>query len=311
MVQWRGDTQTDAGFKNFFENSRIPVNFHIRNPAQDTTAFPKIIAEIKEKKPDLIYTWSMASARGIDGQLDKDDLNQFIQDIPIVNCMVSDPVVAGISKNWGKSGRNFTGVSHVPSIDAQLKAMQTYQPVSRLAIIYNSLQSSSNNAALNMEKVAQEQDIEVLRLPIPVGNDGKSDAATLPDLVEQAAAFKPDFLYMGPDSFLYVNRDQFFPAINQHKLATFAPSDVFLEKGDALFGLVGSYYVAGQYCGYKAAQILTEGVAPGDIPFDRLRSFSTKVNMKTAHHLKLYPPMDLLTITEVIKAHPKKRKGEN
>ncbi|MDV7340352.1 ABC transporter substrate-binding protein [Terasakiella sp. A23] len=301
MVQWRGDTQTDVGFKNFFESSRIPANFTVRNPAQDKAAFPKIIAEIKAQKPDLVYTWSMASARGIDGQLTEDNLENYIQDIPIVNCMVSDPVVAGIATDWGKTNRNFTGVSHVPSIEAQLKAMKRYQDVKKLSIVYNTQQSSSNNAALELAELAKSGGIDVQLLPLSLNEEGKTDPADIAVQVEKASQFKPDFLYIGPDSFLYVNRDPLFNAVNKHKLATFTPSDVFLVKGDALFGLVGSYYVAGQYCGYKAAQILTQDKAPGDIPFDRLRNFSTKVNMSAAHHLKLYPPMDMLAITEVIK----------
>ena len=77
---------------------------------------------------------------------------------------------------------------------------------------------------------------------------------------------------------------------------------VILTNGDALFGLVGNYYIVGQYCASKAAQILTEGVAPVDIPFDTLQRFSMKVNMAAARKLGIYPPMNLLGITEVIKA---------
>ncbi len=301
MVQWRGDTETDQGFKDFFENSRIATNYTIRNPQQNPKNFKRIVAEIRRKKPDLIYTWSMASAKGIDGVLSAPDMSAFIKDIPVVNCMVSDPVVAGISETWGKTGRNFTGVSHVASVPSQFQAMTRYRPVKKLSIIFNTMQASPNNAANELKVLADSKGIEVQMLPLSVKQDGKSDVGSITDLLEKAATFNPDFLYIGPDSFLYVNRDTLFKELAKYTIATFTPSDVFLEKGEALFGLVGNYYVAGQYCAYKAAQILTEGKKAGDIPFDTLRNFSMKVNMAEAKRIGLYPPMDLLSITEVIK----------
>lgn len=301
MVQWRGDTATDAGFKSFFHNSQIPVTYTVRNPEQDRSAFPAIVEEIKNRKPDLVYTWSMATARGISGPWQGDRDGSHIYDIPVVNCMVSDPAVAGIAQGWGKSGRNLTGVSHVPSTQAQLNAMGRYRNVKKLSILYNTLQNSAAAAAQGMQKLAQGQGIQVQMLPLPLNEDGQSDISAIASKVGEAAGFEPDFLYLGPDSLLYVNRQALFRAVNAHRLATFSPADVFLEKGDALFGLVGSYFVAGQYCAYKAAQILKEGKEPGEIPFDTLRNFALKVNMSAAKRLKLFPPMDLLGMTQVIK----------
>lgn len=179
--------------------------------------------------------------------------------------------------------------------------MQRYRDVKKISILYNTVQNSAAAAALEMQKVAQAQGIRVQMLPLPRGSDGQSDTSAIAPKVAEAAGFEPDFLYLGPDSLLYVNRKALFQAVNAHGLATFSPADVFLEKGDALFGLVGSYFVAGQYCAYKAAQILGEGKEPGDIPFDTLRNFSLKVNMSAAKRLKLFPPMDLLPMTQVIK----------
>lgn len=302
MVQWRGDTVTDNGFKNFFDNSRIAANFTLKNPAQNKDAFKDIIAEIKEKKPDLVYTWSMASAIAIAGPYEGEMGDQYIRDIPVVSCMVSDPIVAGITTQWGKSGRNVTGVSHVPSVEAQFNAMMRYRSLNKISILYNTQQSSAEAMALEVEKKALALGLEVQMLALPLDGMGISDVSKIPELVKQAAEFKPDFLYLGPDSLLFVNRVPLFEAVNKFKLATFSPADVFLENGDALFGLVGSYYVAGQYCGYKAAQILLEGKAPEDIDFDTLRNFTLKVNMKAAKHLGLFPPMDLLPSTDVIKS---------
>lgn len=301
-MQWRGETETDRGFRDYFQNRRIPVELIVRNPKQDRTNFPAIVEEIKRLKPDLVYTWSMASAQGITGPRNADTPSNYVRDIPIVNCMVSDPGVAGISEGWGPSGGNFTGVSHVPDIASQLRAMQNYRDIKRIFTIYDPQQKSPVTAVEALRSLTKEQGIEFKALPLPIKADGKTDASAIPELVAQANDFKPDFFYIGPDSFLYVNRKPLFDAIAKVGVPSFAASDAFLTKGDALFGLVGNYYIVGQYCASKAVRILTEGTKPGDIPFDRVTRFSLKVNMSAAQRLKIYPPMDLLTITEVIKA---------
>lgn len=302
MVQWRGDTETDRGFQDYFNNNRIAVNYTIRNPNQDRSQFVEIVKEIKEQKPDLVYTWSMASAQGIIGTIKKRNENNFLSDLPVVNCMVSDPVVAGISSEWGKTGRNFTGVSHIPRMPAQLQAMKSFKDINKLSIVYNSQQESAASAAMELENLARSQEIAVQSFPIPLNAEGKSSPEAIKESVAKAAASEPDFLYLGPDSFLYVNRKILFEAINEHSIPTFTSADVFLSNGDALFGLVGSYYTAGQYCGHKAAEILKKSQFVGDIPFDTLHNFSLKVNMETAKSLEIYPPMNLLTLTEVIKS---------
>ena len=73
-----------------------------------------------------------------------------------------------------------------------------------------------------------------------------------------------------------------------------------LASSTALTGLVSRYYSVGQLAGAKAVEILVGGKSPATIPVERLKRFSLLVNMRVAHSLRLYPPIDMLNYAEVI-----------
>ncbi|NIZ03759.1 ABC transporter substrate-binding protein [Thalassospira lucentensis] len=302
MVQWRGNTVTDQGFIDYFANRHIPIETVIRNPAQNPAEFEEIRAEIRKTRPDLVYTWSMASAQNISGKMDDLASADFISDIPTVNCMVSDPVVGGLTKDWKTSGRNMTGVSHIPQTSAQLQTIQSYMNVKKIAAIYDSTQSSPRSAVRSLEANAAKLGLEVEKFPIPVDENGASRIDAIAETVDTLAKSAPDIVYIGPDTFLLRNQKTLFDAIAKYELPTFAAADPFLSQGQALFGLVGNYYIAGQYCAEKAIRILSDHTQPRDIPFDALPQFTLKINMDVARELDRYPPLGLLSFAELLHA---------
>ena len=80
-----------------------------------------------------------------------------------------------------------------------------------------------------------------------------------------------------------------------------------MRSGAALTGLVSRYYSVGQLAGAKAVEILVGGKSPATIPVERLKRFSLLVNMRVAHSLRLYPPIDMLNYAEVIAIGPGSR----
>ncbi|MCC9620376.1 hypothetical protein LPB41_01620 [Thalassospira sp. MA62] len=302
MVQWRGDTVTDQGFIDYFANRHIPIEVMVRNPAQNYAAFENIRTEIRSTHPDLVYTWSMATAQNISGRISDLGTGDYITDIPTINCMVADAEIADLVKGTPTSGRNMTGVSHIPQSIAQLQTIQSYMPVKKIAAIYDATQSSPTSAVQSLQSQAGSFGMEVSAFAIPRDADGNSRPDAIAETVEKIAQTNPDIVYIGPDTFLLRNQKTLFEAISAHKLVTFAAADPFLSSGDALFGLVGNYYVAGQYCASKAIRILLEHAKPGDIPYDALPQFTLKINMAVARQLGKYPPLSLLSFAEVLNA---------
>lgn len=300
MIQWRGPTETDRGFENYFAQENIPVEFIVRNTDRKPENIPLFVEEIKSLKPDLVYTWGGAAPPLVVGRFDAVDPAKHIVDIPVVTCMVADPVELGVVPDWRSSGRNITGTSHVAPLEVQLRAMQAYGPLNHLAVIYNTTEPGPGVVLDKFRELSKQFGFQLSAWPVPLGPDGKSRVDSLPDLVGEVAKTKPDFVYLGPDSFLGANRRVVTEAAAKAGVPTFVSSEVYLKSAEALAGVVSRYYNMGQFCAYKAEQILVQGISPKAIPFETLKRFSYMVRADTARQIDYYPPIQLLNIAEFI-----------
>lgn len=302
MVQWRGDTSTDDGFRDYLAAEGVPVRYIVRNADRHPENLPKLVAEIRAMKPDLVYAWGLAPTEGIVGTMDRAAAapEAYITDIPVVACTVADPVTSGLAPSWQTSGRNFTGVSHVPPVAVQINAMRVFDTLKTLAVLYNPSEQSPLTAVVDLRQRAKIDGFELLEFPIPLDDKGLPQAAALPGLVDEIARRKPTFLYIGPDSFLAVHRRLVTEEANRRDLPTFGAAEVFIRDAPGLLGLVSRYYNVGQYCGFKAKEILIKKRPPQDIPFDTLKRFSYIVNKKTAQKLQYYPPLSIINFIEVV-----------
>jgi ABC-type uncharacterized transport system, periplasmic component len=300
MIQWRGATETDRGFMEYFRQEGIPANFTVRNANRDPEAIPEFVREIKSTKPDLVYTWGGAAPPLVVGRYDAVDPARHIVDTPVVTCMVADPVELGVVPRWESSGRNVTGTSHVAPLDVQVRAMQAYGPLKTLAIIYNTTEPGPGVVVEKLRTLADRFGYRLSAWPVPLDSGGNPRVDSLPDLVQRIAAVNPDFLYLGPDSFLGANRVAITASAALAHIPTFVSSEVYLKDASALGGIVSSYYPMGQFCAYKAEQILVNGVSPSRIPFETLQRFSYIVRVDTAKKIDFFPPIGLLNMAELV-----------
>jgi putative ABC transport system substrate-binding protein len=213
--------------------------------------------------------------------------------------MVTAPVAVRLVDGSGLSRRNITGTSHVVPVADQLKAMRTYRPFSRLAVLYNPAES---NAVLTLEDLrdeARRQAFTLIEEPVPLRN-GQPDPQGLPAALERIAAKDPQFLYLGPDSFIMANIGAVTSRAVALGLPTFSAVEPPLRTGSALFGLVSRYYNLGRLTAHKAVQILREGRPPGTIPVETLSRFSLVIRMDVAQRLSFYPPLSMLDYAELI-----------
>jgi putative ABC transport system substrate-binding protein len=178
--------------------------------------------------------------------------------------------------------------------------MQAYGPLDHLAIIYNTTEPGPGVVVDKLRELAGEFGFRLSAWPVPVATDGTARADALPKLVREVSETKPDFLYLGPDSFLGANRATVTAAAADAGVPTFVSSEVYLKDAQALAGVVSRYFNMGQFCAYKAEQILVHGIRPQDIPFETLKRFSYMVRADTARQIDYYPPIRLLDMTEFV-----------
>ena len=200
----------------------------------------------------MVYVWGGAAPPLVVGRYDAVDPTHHIVDIPVVACMVADPIELGVVPSWESSGRNVTGTSHVAPLDVQVRAMQAYAPLHHLAVIYNTTEPGPGVVVAKLKALSEAFGFRLSTWSVPLDAEGKPRPDSLPELVRKVAAAKPDFLYLGPDFFLGANREIVTAAALEQKLPTFVSSEIYIKEANALAGIVSRYYNMGQFCAFKA-----------------------------------------------------------
>ncbi|MDO8300708.1 ABC transporter substrate-binding protein [Lacisediminimonas sp.] len=301
MILHRGETEVERGFKAYFEHRKIPLELTIRDIAQDPTKVPGFVAEAKAMKPDLIYSWGTPVTLGVVGKLDAIDPARHVTDIPVVFTMVANPLGAKLVAQRTSSGRNITGASHVVPLDQQLAAIRAYRPLKDLGVLFNPGEPSSVQVVKDLREAARRDRFILKEFAVPLDAQKKPLESALPQLIAQIARARPQFLYLGPDSFIGAQRKVITETALAQGLSTFAATEVMLRDGRALFGLVSGYENLGRLTAYKAEQILVQKKRPQDIPIETLARFSYIVNMSVATQLDAHPPLKVVNFAEIIR----------
>ncbi|MCY4149267.1 MAG: ABC transporter substrate-binding protein [Gammaproteobacteria bacterium] len=303
MVLWRGETRVEEGFRAYFAETSHDLNIIVRSVDRDKSRLPAIIEEIKSVQPDLVYTWGTSVTLGIAGQdpsLSNLKHPSQLTDIPIVFTMVSQPVKSGVVRAFGPTGRNVSGVSHIVPVESQLNAMQAYMPIDRIAVIFTPTESNSVLATEQLVSHGNRQNIRVDTFPVPLDDEGNPRPDSLPSLVYLVSQGGPQFLYLGPDSFIAENVSDITDQANQYGLPSFAATEIMLTRSDALYGLVAKYNEVGRFTASKVEQILFEGKAASEVPVEVLPEFSYQIRADVARSLKIYPNLFLMDYAEII-----------
>jgi putative tryptophan/tyrosine transport system substrate-binding protein len=298
MALWRGWEEAAQGFKDYFTNQNIPVELIIRDAGQDRSKLRQFVDEAKRLEVDLVFTWGTTVTEEMLGRFDAVDPARHITEIPAVFAIVSQPV-GGVVQGLDSSRRNITGTTYLVPIETQVNLIQSYRHFRKLGMVYNPLERNSQVAVDELKALGRSQGFELAALPVDVV-DNKPQPASIPVKVAELKAAAAEFLYIPPDTFLNINRDALTGAALENRLPTFAAAENPVVSSKALFGGVYRYYTVGQLTAYKAEQILVHKARPDSIPIDSPKRLSILINMPVVRQLAFYPPMNLLSLAEVI-----------
>ena len=298
VVIFREGTRADEGFMEYLKRAGLNVEFVVRNIAKDVKLLPDIVEEIRQQKPDLIFTQSTEVTKGIAGEHDTKNPEKFIRDIPVVFSMVGDPLGAKLVRSLEKPERNLTGAIHVISMSVQLNSMKQYLPIKRLGIIYVKSEATQRKTYDQLKKLTDAQGIELVAAD-PLGADGTPQIERIIPMLDRMAAFKPDLVYVPNANFFGANSDLLMGEALKRKLPTFCALETQIESG-GLMGSVAKLINVGALAGYKAEQILLGKSTAQKIPIEVLPKFSFIVNIDTARILSLYPPMQVLRFAQIV-----------
>jgi len=293
-ITWRGPTQVEQGFMDQLGKSGIPIEVTWRDAGQQAGRIAEFAREIRETRPDLVYTWGTPPTLGIAGPWDKPDPARHVTDIPIVFALVAAPVAAKLVPALKAQGRDVTGVYHVAALSAQVEAIRAYRPFGKLGVIYNAAEPNSLATAEGLKDLAKSRGFAVVEQTFARGADGKPVADGIEDKVFALKRAGAEWLYLGPDTYLFSQVARIAAPAMEARLPTFSATEGVLNApAPILAGLVSSYYTIGQFAGHKAAQVLGKGTRARDIPIETLSRYSFVVRMEVAKTLGFLPPVSL------------------
>lgn len=300
MVLGRGEGTSEDGFRSHLASSGLPVRYTIRNTNGDASKIPGIVEEIRDVRPDLIYSWGTPQTVGLVGAYD-DDPSRFIRDIPVVFTFVASPVDAKIVRDLRLPGRNVTGTIHIAPIRTQINTLLNYQPCRTVGTVYNPLERNSVLTTAALKAELDTRGITLVAEPVPLTANGAPDPAGIAGAIRTVARGGAEFLYIGPDTFLAsLNARTVALTAIEHRIPIFSATETIVRQELGVVALASSLYGIGQFTAFKARQILVERRDPGSIPAESLSRFSIIVNMTAARELERFPPVSLLRIAEVI-----------
>jgi putative ABC transport system substrate-binding protein len=299
-ITFRGMTDVERGFQEYFAARRIPVDITFRDLNRDASRMPGFIDEIRQTRPDLIYTWGTSVTLGVVGPFDGIDRSKHITDLPVVFTMVAAPVLAKIVPDLNTPKRNITGVYIVAPTETQIRAMASYRPIKTLGMIYTPTEQNSVVVLDEVRQLSKKMGFNVIAKPFKLDSKKQVTNEGAADMVREMKQQGADWLYLPPDSYLNTQtKGLIIPAAVEAKLPTFASTEGLMETG-ALLGLVARYHSIGQFTAYKAEQILVQKRKPENIPVETLTRFSLQVRMDVAEQLKLPPPLPMFNYAELI-----------
>ena len=300
-ITFRGMTDVEKGFQDYFTARRIPVQITFRDLNRDNSRMPGFLEEIKRTKPDLVYTWGTSVTLGVVGTFDQIDPQNYIQDIPVVFTLVAAPVLAKIVRDLKNPGRNVTGVYHVAPTEAQIRAMASYRPFKSIGILYTPTEQNSVVVVEEVRDVSKRLGFSVVARPLRLDANKKVTSEGAAEMVRDLKLRDGvEWLYLPPDSYLGTQTQNIIiPAAMSVGLPTFASTEQLMQTG-ALAGLVSRYHSIGQFTAYKAEQILVNRVPANKIPVETLTRFALQVRMDVAEQLKLPPPLPMFNYAELV-----------
>ena len=299
VITFRGMTDVERGFEEYFAQRKIPVEMIYRDLNRDATRMPGFLEEIRAMKPDLVYTWGTSVTLGVVGPYDAVQASH-ISDIPVVFTLVAAPVLAKISPDLKSSRRNVTGVTHVAPTAAQVKAMADYRAFDAVGVLYTPTEKNSVVVLEELRRLGKERGFRTVERTFRLDANKKPTAEGAAELVREIKDSGAQWLYLPPDSFLgTLAEGVIIPTAMDVRLPTFASTEQLMQAG-ALSGLVSRYHSIGQFTAFKAEQILMGKVAPADIPIETLKRFSFQVRMPVAQRLQLPPPLPMFNYAELI-----------
>ena len=259
--------------KGYEEGKNITIDY--QNAQGDNPTSQTIAQKFVSEKKDLILAIATTSAQAV---------YNATKDIPTVFTAVTDPIAAGIAKDWKNSGTKLTGVSDMVPVDKQLELLIKLKgDIKTLGVIYNTSEANSVVQVNSLKEEATKLGINIKEIGITNINEiNQNLSAVIKDI---------DALYTPTDNTVASAYDLVGQIAIKNNVPILGAEEAVVSKG-GLCSIGIDYFKLGKETGYKAAEVLN-GKNPNEIEITTLSDMSITINTDVAAKLNISIPSDI------------------
>ncbi len=279
--------KAEEGFKKEIRKSEIEAILIEYDIPDESKGEGRIAQKIRDLKPDLIVTIGSRSTAIV---------SQKIKDIPIVFCMVLNPVSSGFVQSMRSSGHrdpaenNLSGASLDIPVRIQLEKFKLIVPkLKRLGVLFT---QDSKQVIVEARRVCRNIGIELVPELIYSEKEIPEAIETLAQEVDGLWAVADTIIFTPPSTqyiLLYTLRNG-FPFMG------LSPSFV---KAGALFTLACDHKDVGRQAGELALRVLS-GEEPSQVPISIPRMIYLCLNLRTADQINLKIPKKIVSVAKEV-----------
>ncbi|AIL32812.1 ABC transporter substrate-binding protein [Basilea psittacipulmonis] len=252
------------------------LKWEYQNAQGNTSIAVQIARQFVGGKPDVIVAIATPMAQAAASST---------KNIPIVFAAVSNPVAAGLVKDWETPGKNITGVSDKLEIEQQIALIKEILPsIQTLGVVYNPGEANSVAAIKTLEEVLPKHNIKLVTAAAPRTVDVQSAARSL--------IGKIDMFYTTTDNNVVAAYESMAKVANEAKIPLVASDTPSVERG-AVASLGVNYYHIGLQAGEMVYRIL-QGEKPANIPIETDKHPELHINLKAAQEQGITLPQSLI-----------------
>ena len=246
----------------------------------DYSRFPKLAAEVVQRKPAAIIVTTISAARAA---------QRATATIPIVMTGLIDPVGLGLVSSLARPGGNTTGLSNMAQdvMPKLVEILRSALPTIRvIATLFNPT-NPANRELMSKEIPAQASSIGVTIRPVEFRGAAELEA-TFAALERQ----RPEALVVVSDAALYDLRERISALALRHRLPTIAYVPEFTDVGALM-----SYGPPRRAMYHRSADYVKRilaGAKPADLPVEQPTQIELSINLQTAKALGVAIPDGLL-----------------
>lgn len=273
--------KAEEGFKKEMRKSQVEAILIEYDVSDGSKGASRIAQKIRDLKPDLIVTIGSRSTALV---------SQKIKDIPIVFCMVLNPVSSRFIQSMSSSGNNLTGASLDIPIRIQLEKFKLIVPkLKRLGVLFT---QDSKQVIIEAKRVCQKIGIELV--PELIYSEKE-----IPGAVE-ALAHEVDGLWAVADTLIFTPQStQYILLYTLRNGLPFVGLSPSFVKAGALFTLACDHKDVGRQGGELALSILS-GKEPWQVPVTIPRTIYLCLNLRTAEQINLKIPERIVSVAKEV-----------